>query len=260
MVRASRKPFTFFHTWTVSEELLSRAIRDEKSMDLDVCIDDGGDPYLGHSREYHEKSGEPYFNSLPFWDVIERISASTIVVLIDCKHYGAWPIIEEIVERIGPHRCLVSSFVNELKFGCSRAPDEPDFLTEWVSIERFLELKDRFPAVTANACAKWSPAELLTARKYEQLVEFIRQLLNSYRIDSVCLSVPFATLTDRWLTYFLANEIIPHIEIDRAEPQKLTQVYIGETDHLERASKSPFAKNPVADQSTPVSDCDPRGL
>jgi hypothetical protein len=241
-VLASRKSFTFFHTWTVSEDLLSRAIREEKSMDLDVCVDDLGNPYLGHSREYHEKTGEAYFNSLPLWGVIERIVTATIVVMIDCKHYGAWPIIEEIVDRIGPHRCLVSSFVSELKFGHNRADGEPDFLAEWISIEKLFELKRRFPAVTANACAKWPPKDLLMFAKYENLVEFIRHLLKAHRIDTVCLGVPFATITDRWLNYFLSDEIIPHIEIDRAETTRLTQqVYIGETDSLERASNSPFA-------------------
>jgi hypothetical protein len=99
-VRSTHEPFTFFHTWTVSEDLISRAIHEQKSMDLDVCIDDAGNPYLGHSHEYHAKSGEAFFQSLSFHDVIEQIAQSTIVVMIDCKHYDAWPTIEEtVVER-----------------------------------------------------------------------------------------------------------------------------------------------------------------
>jgi hypothetical protein len=240
-ILVSRKPFAFFHTWTVSEELLSRAIREQRSMDLDVRVDDAGKPYLGHSREYHDKSGESYFDSLPLWEVIDRIANSTIVVIIDCKHYGAWPIIEEVVDRIGPERCLVSSFVSELKFGHGRGDGEPDFLTEWVPIEKLLKLKSKFPAVTANACAKWPPKDLLVSAKYERLVEFIRHLLRAHRIDTVCLSVPFETLADRWLEYFLAENVIPHIEIDRAHTAQLTQIYIGETNYLDRASTSPFA-------------------
>lgn len=172
---------------------------------------------------------------------IERIAHSTIVVMIDCKHYGAWPVIEETVDRLGPKRCLVSSFVSELKFGHSRADGEPDFLTEWVGIEKLAELKRRFPAVTTNACTKWPPKDLLVAAKYEPLVGFIRHLLKGHRIDTVCLSVPFETLTNRWLRYFLADGIVPHIEVDRASTAELTQPYIGETDVLDRASRSPFA-------------------
>ena len=80
-------------------------------------MDDAGNPYLGRSSEYHAKTGEGFFQSLSFRDVVERIARSTIVVMIDCKHYGAWPVIEETVDRLRPERCLVSSFVSELKFG-----------------------------------------------------------------------------------------------------------------------------------------------
>jgi hypothetical protein len=59
----SRRPVVLFHTWTVTSELLARAIREKRSMDLDVCVDDRGNPYLGHPREYHEKTHEPFFNS-----------------------------------------------------------------------------------------------------------------------------------------------------------------------------------------------------
>jgi hypothetical protein len=176
-VLTSKEPFIFLHTWTVSEELLRRAIREEKSMDLDVCIDDEGNPYLGHSREYHEKSGEPYFGSLPLWDVVDRISRSNIVALVDCKHHGTWPVIEQIVAKIGPEKCMVDSYVSEFKFGYSRADGEPDFLTEWVPIEKLLDLKNKFPLVTTTACAKWPPKDLLTSAKYEKLVEYMRDVM-----------------------------------------------------------------------------------
>ena len=206
-------------------------------MDLDVCIDDAGNPYLGHSREYHEKSGEPYFRSLPLWDVVERISKSNIVALVDCKHYDAWPVIEDVVAKIGPERCVVDSYVSEFKFGHSRADDEPDFLTEWVPIVKLLELKSKFPAVTTTACVKWPPNDLLTSTRYQKLVAYIRDIMKKNRIDTVCLSVPDETITDQWLRYFLADNIIPRIGIDRTDATKLMQVYIGETDDLEKASK-----------------------
>jgi hypothetical protein len=239
-VLASQRPFTFFHTWTVTEELLERAIRERRSMDLDVCVDDAGNPYLGHSREYHEKTGEPYFKSLPIWEVVHRIAESHIIALIDCKHYGAWPVIEDIIAKIGPGRCMVDSFVSEFKFGHSRADAEPDFLTEWISIEKLFDLKNKFPAITTTTCVKWPPEDLLTSAKYGKLVEYMRDLMKENRIDTVCLSVPDATVTDEWLGYFLNDNIIPRISIDRTEAAKLTKVYIGETDNLDRASKSMF--------------------
>jgi hypothetical protein len=239
-ILTSGKPFTIFHTWTVSEDLLRRAIQEERSMDLDVCIDDSGNPYLGHSREYHEKSGEPYFHSLPLWEVVDRISKSNIVTMIDCKHYDAWPVIEAVVAKIGPERCMVDSYVSEFKFGHSRADGEPDFLTEWTPIERLRELKAKFPPVTTAACAKWPPQDLLLSAKYRKLAAYIRDLTKENRIDGVCLSVPDETITDEWLRYFLAEDIIPRIEIDRTDTNRLTQVYVGQTDDLGRTSRTFF--------------------
>ena len=57
------------------EKLLAQAIREKRSMDLDVCIDDQGHPYLGHPKEYHEKTHEPFFDSMPLWEAAEALRA-----------------------------------------------------------------------------------------------------------------------------------------------------------------------------------------
>ena len=54
---------------------------------------------------------------MPLWEAVEM------------------PVVEEIVGQLRPERCLVHSFVSELTFGAGRVPGEPDFLTEWSSIE-----------------------------------------------------------------------------------------------------------------------------
>ena len=233
----SGKPFTFFHTWTVSEELLQSAIREEKSMDLDVCVDDDGKPYLGHSKEYHEKSGEPYFNSLPIWEVVDRIAKSNIVVMVDCKHYDAWPAIEEVVVRIGPERCLACVYVSEFKFNFSRKGGEPDFLTEWSPIEKLRLLKSKYPLITTTPCAKWLPNDLLISDQYEDLIAKILKTLKNNRVDTVCLGVPDKTIFDKWLRYFLEEKIIPHVVVDGTDVTKLSEVYVGETDCLDQASR-----------------------
>lgn len=94
-------------------------------MDLDVCIDDQGHPYLGHPKEYHEKTREPFFDSMPLWEAVEALADSNIPVIVDCKHFGAWPVVEDVVRRLRPKRCLVHSFVSELKFEADRMAGEP---------------------------------------------------------------------------------------------------------------------------------------
>ena len=70
---------------------------------------------------------------MPLWEAVEALADSNIPVIVDCKHFGAQPVVEEVVEQLRPERCLVHSFVSELKFEAGRMPGEPDFLTEWSS-------------------------------------------------------------------------------------------------------------------------------
>ena len=233
----SKKPFVFFHTWTVTKNLLRQAIDEGKSMDLDVCVDDQGKPYLGHSKEYHKKSGEPMFNTMPLWEAIDMIAKSEIPVMVDCKHYDAWPVVEKVVTTIGPERCLVDSFATELRFNYSRDEGEPDFVTEWSPIEKLRSFKNKFPSVTTAACAKWLPRNLLLSDQLKGLRDKIRQLLQDNHVDTVCLGVPDATMSDVWLRYFLDGNVIPQIGIDKIDTTKLTEVYIGETDDLKMASR-----------------------
>ena len=236
-VRASKKPFVLFHTWTVTRDLLARAIEEERSIDLDICVDDGGKPYLGHSREYHEKTWSPFFKSMPVWEAVDAMAKSEIPAIVDCKHVDAWPIVEEVIVRIGPQRCLVHSFVSELKFDHSRMQGEPDILSEWSPIEMLRSLKERFPSVTTTASAQWLPKDILLSGRYESLLSRIRSLLKDNHVDTVCLNVPDDTYSDESLRYFLEEGIISHIGIDYMDSSELSEVYLGETDRLECTSQ-----------------------
>jgi hypothetical protein len=205
-------------------------------MDLDVCVDDRGNPYLGHPKEYHEKTHEPLFNSMPLWEAVEALTHSTIPVIVDCKHFSAWPVVEDIVSQLHPERCLVHSFVSELKFGAGRTQGEPDFLSEWSSMENLRMLKRQFPALTTTASAKWLPADVLVSEEYQALLVRIVQLLKEYGVDTVCLNVPDSTFSDRTLRLFLQENILAHVHVDRVDWRRLSEMYIGETDQLEFTS------------------------
>ncbi len=233
-----QRPVVLFHTWTVTRELLGQAIREQRSMDLDVCVDDRGDPYLGHPKEYHEKTREPFFDSMPLWEAVEALGDSNIPVIVDCKHFDAWAVVEEVVRQLRPERCLVHSFVFELKFDAGRIPGEPDFLTEWSSIECLRAIKREFPLLTTTASAKWLPADVLVSEKYEALLEGIITLLKEYALDTVCLNVPDSTFSDKAFRRFLQQGILPHVGIDRIDVKQFSEMYIGETDRLEFASQT----------------------
>lgn len=164
-VLKSKRPVVLFHTWTVTRELLWQAIHEKRSMDFDVCIDDQGHPYLGHPKEYPEKTHEAFFDSMPLWEAVEALADSNRPVIVDCKHFGVWPAVEDVVRQLRPERCLVHSFVSELKFEAGRMPGEPDFLSEWSSIERLRAMKRKFASVTMTASAKWLPADVLVSER-----------------------------------------------------------------------------------------------
>jgi len=233
----SGRSFVLFHTWTVTRSLLAQAIKENRSMDLDVCIDEAGNPYLGHPKEYHIKTGEPFFDSMPLWEAVGVLARSGIPVIVDCKQFDAWPVVDEIVRQLRPERCLVHSYVSELKFDASRVQGEPDFLVEWSSLENLRALKQKFPSVTTSASAKWLPPDVLLSEKYDALLVRIAILLTEHTVDTICLNVPDSTFSDRVLRLFLSDGILAHVGIDHAEPARLSEVYIGETDRLELASE-----------------------
>ena len=237
-VLRSNRLVVLFHTWTVTRELLGQAIREKRSMDLDVCVDDRGNPYLGHPKEYHDKTREPFFDSMPLWETVEALADSNIPVIVDCKHFDAWPLVEEVVRQLRPERCLVHSFVSELKFDAARTPGEPDVLCEWSSIERLRAIKRTFPSLTTTASAKWLPADVLLSEKYEAALEDVVRLLKEYEVNTVCLNVPDSTFSDKALRTFLQNDILPHVGIDGIDIKQLSEMYIGETDRLEFTSRS----------------------
>lgn len=231
----SKRPFVFFHTYCVTRDILQQAIDEGKSMDFDVCVDDEGKAYLGHSKEYYEKSGDTWDNSMPLWEAVDIISNSDIPVIVDCKHFDAWDCVKEVIARIGDYRCLVHTFASELRFDYNFG-NEPDYLTEWSPIEKLRLIKKEFPLATTTASAKWLPNDLLISDQYDGLLEYIRLTLKNSDVDTICLNVPNETFSDRSLLYFLEENIIPHVGIDNIDTTRLSQIFIGETDDLSLAS------------------------
>lgn len=232
----SNRPFILFHTHSATRETIEYAIANGKSIDLDICVDDSGNPYLGHSKEYYEKSGETRPKTMPFAEAIKLVSEASIPVIVDCKHYDAWPIVKDVIRAIGAHRCLIHSFATELRFGYEH--NDHNYPSEWSPIKKLTEIKKEFPAATITASCKFLPSDLLLSPQYKGLLTKIRGALKTNRIDTVCLNVPDNTMSDRVLDFFLAEKIIPHVGIDNIDTSKLSKLYIGETDTLATASDS----------------------
>jgi len=208
----------------------------DKSIDLDICVDEFGAPYLGHSKEYYEKSGEVQPRTMPFREAIELVGEARIPAIVDCKHYDAWPAAEGAIKNIGAHRCLVHSFVTELKFHCQSSNE--DYMTEWSPVRRLTEIKEKFPLTTITASCKFLPDDLLLSARYHDLLMHIREVLGNNQIDTVCLNVPDNTVSDEVIDFSLEENIILHVGIDNVDISRFSKPLIGETDTLEKASNS----------------------
>lgn len=231
----SGKPFILFHTHKVTEESVNQAIRKNKSMDLDIAVDENGKPYIGHSKEFYKISGEKQPDCMPFNEATDLIVNSRIPMIVDCKQPEAWPVVEDTINKIGVHRCLVHTFASEFKFDYNLASAH-DYPSEWLPIERLKSLKSKFPNVTTTASCKFLPADLLTSSQYSNVLEDIRNILVENHIDTICLNLTDETMTDDFLAFFLEKNIIPHVNVDRVDTSKLAKIYIGETYVLENAS------------------------
>ena len=233
-IRKSGKPFVFYHTHEVTRDLLELAISTEKSMDLDICVDRFGTPFLGHSDEYYEKHTEVRAQSMPLWEAVELLSTSFIPVMVDCKHFEAWKFVETTIGKISPSKCLVHAFVAEFNFLNSNKA--PDVSCEWIPLKQLKELKAMFPFLTTTASAKGLPHDLFENKQHKELLQFIKSSLKENLIDTVCLNIPDELFSDGVLKFFLDDGIIPHVMIDNIDTRKFSEIYIGETDYLTLAS------------------------
>lgn len=231
------KPFTMFHTHKVTKEAVTEAIASSKSMDLDIAIDGKGNPFIGHSLEYYRISGEEQPICMPFSQVLNLIVKADIPITVDCKQPEAWPVVKEVLNQVGPHRCLVHTFASEFKFSHTKGAGH-DYPSEWSPIAKLNELKTLYPNVTTAASCKFLPPDTLTNEEHSQKLKTIRTVLKENRVNTVSLNCPDETMSDLILAYFLAEEILLHVKVDNIKENILTKLYVGETDLLKNASEA----------------------
>ncbi|MEI6327380.1 MAG: hypothetical protein WCO78_04680 [Candidatus Roizmanbacteria bacterium] len=235
-IKRSTKAFVLFHTYSVTKESVTRAIEEQKSMDLDVCVDERGKPYIGHSQEFYRISSEKQQECLSLWEAVDLIAKASIPIIIDCKHHDAWQVVEEVIRKIGSHRCLLHAYANELKFTYNFY--DYDYPSEWSAIIKLAQLKKQFPSLTTTASCKFLPNDFLVSDKYQDDLFKIREILKTNHVDTVCLNVPDCTITNKTLDFFLDEGILQHINVDGVDVSKLLRPYVGETNILESASIS----------------------
>jgi hypothetical protein len=228
-----------FHPDEFTLESIRDSVAAGRSVELDVSLDDAGEPYLGHSLDFYEKRRLPFPDSPPFWEAVALLEEADNPVTLDSKHRNSWPLIEELVEKFGPERCLVHTFVDEFKFENSVGRD--DFPDEWAPIAKLKELKIKYPSLTTMASSKFLPADALADSRREGVLGYIRDTCLANLVDSVRLTLDeriIDGIDDEVLKYFLRDGIMVHINLDVDNAADFHEIYIGETGDQRTASST----------------------
>jgi len=234
----SGKPLIIFHARSITDEILDTAIREDRSMDMDIAVDNTGIPYLGHSIAYYEKNNISAYDSVPLEHALSLLENSSIPVHLDCKGSGAFATVLDAAERLGPGRCIINSYVSELDF---ISPTNSDMWgtyieEDWMPIETLRGAKKRFPDITIQASGEGVTVESLLEDGGKLLHENIDVLGTD--IDSVNLNIPSVEIVLKEVISAINDAgILYEVNMDtlRKKPQGF---YIGETDDMSKTTKS----------------------
>jgi len=240
----SGESLILFHSRVVTDEILNTVIREERSMDLDIAVDESGAPYLGHSVPYYEKNNISAYDSITLEHALSLLEESPIPVHLDCKDYDAFTTALDFAERLGSHRCVLNSSVNELNFLTSASANSHMWGTyieeEWMPIETLRGAKKRFPEITLQASGQGVTFDSLLEDGGSLLREIIHVL--GADIDSVHLNIPSSEFVSKEVISVINDAgILYQVNIDdlQEEPQGL---YIGESDDIAKTTAHFFGK------------------
>ncbi len=236
-IQQSQERIALFHTSALTREILEDAISRNKSIDIDIAIDESGHPFIGHSLEYYHISWEEQPITIPFREAIELLEKSDIPIILDCKEIWALPFLIQIIERLWAHRILVHIYAREFRFSHFEWADH-DYPSEWIDMREVANLKKKYPNITTTASCKYLDPELLKTRGKYTILNFIRETLVSNNVDTICLNVTDNTIDNETLNFFLEENIIPHVTVDAIDASKLTSCYLWESDFINRVSDS----------------------
>lgn len=238
------EPFVYYHTHRVYRENLEEAIESKKSIELDISFDEHGtfyekgSYYIGHPVLFYTEFGQDFHDNMLLEDAVKILESNPdIFVVLDCKDIRAFSKIEEIIKRLGEHRCLFHAFIKEWSFRPFEEDIEvePHWVNEEIELEEVLKFKERNNVPVIGACKGFSAKRL----KERNIVNQILDSLKGRKIDSISLYMPGTILPPLDEARKISQAgFLNWINVDKIEGVDLEGVtYIGMTDVLERATK-----------------------
>ncbi|MBI2051572.1 hypothetical protein HYT33_02300 [Candidatus Roizmanbacteria bacterium] len=237
-IRSAKKPLVFLHNHSVSKELLDRVIEERKSIEVDVNYSSDRGYYIGHHPSFYKYYSIPRPESLSLAEVMEHLTTSDVFVKFDCKDRKVLPKVQELAREIGPRRCMLHAFVDELYIKNGQVIDVEYWRTERIPFKEILELKKKAGNPPLEVSARGITVEIIK-NSSETLMESIGSAIEK-KAEVVNLNINepnHALPPDEFLEkFYLRNGVLTEVYIEKLDGRKLKVPYFGSTDDLALAT------------------------
>lgn len=240
-IRARKKPFIFFHTHAVSEELIKKVATEQKSIELDISSGDNGKFYIGHHLSFykHKKIRKP--KNITVEKAIEILRNSKTFVKFDCKDQNVLPLVRDLIQVIGPERSMLHAFVEELNMTDStdKEKEQPHWKFEHISLQKLIQLKEDVgnPPLQVS-CRGLTLPDLLAdgVRITKRITRITRQYADVVNFN---IHAPRNAVAPVGLIEKLYNEyrMLTEVYVERLGRKTLPVPYFGTTDNFAYASR-----------------------
>jgi len=232
------KPFNYFHTHVLDRPVMDRILAAHKSFEIDISIDERGEPYVGHPSTYYSLRNLPPPTNLPLDQAVTEGLEAGLFIMLDVKNVKLLPKVAEIIQTYGSEHFIVHSFVKELSFKPYppkvQALAEPHWPDEELPLGELLKLKQTTGVPLAVSCRGITQQRLL-----DEGTRIIDDILGktAHKVDVVTFFMPAGEALPLAVSKkLLANGIIPLINVDHTPPAARPTAFFGSTDHLEQAT------------------------
>ncbi|MFH0853183.1 MAG: hypothetical protein V1853_02150 [bacterium] len=231
------RPFVYFHTQQVTQDILTRAIASGKSIELDISYNESLGIYLGHPLSWYDTYNLPKPEIPNIDKIVQTVKTSEIAVVFDCKDIRVMNKVNELVKLFGAERCVLHARINELAFKPypQEVPIEPHWEDENLPFNELLQIKENTSVPILISCRG------LTQTRLNNQSEIIKKIIKVTKSKAVGVSfdLPNYELPQKNIIDDLINNAIwPFINIDKVNKKKLPRVYFGISDSLEKATKA----------------------
>ena len=236
-VKELKKPFTFFHTHVIDQQVMDLACKAGKSLEIDVSIKPDGTIYVGHPLIHYKIHNLPAPNNLSLEKIMEKADKANLLLAFDCKNILVLPTVEKAVKDYGAARSFLHAFVKELSLKPwppkVMAMAEPSWADEELPLEEMLKLKK------STGTPLWVSCHGITEERLksegEQLVDKICGIATG--VDVINLFVPKGDVVPLSVSErIVANGFLPLVSVDRTPSELWPAVFVGATDNLDSAS------------------------